>query len=257
MKMVNVIAVIGICALVFLASGCDSQQVKDLTAQNDRLTGETERLNSDIRKADILLSQCQGRLATAKGLSGPEIQALQDKIALLNEDIASKLTLINRMKEELMSGIGGKLPAELNMALKSFAKSNEMVSFDEATGVLKFKSDLLFKSGSAVVVDAAKSGIASLSTIMDSEQATQFDLVVAGHTDSDPITHIGAKHPTNWHLSAHRAISVLEMMKSNGISAKRLSVRGFADQRPIQPNDTKEGKAANRRVEIYVIATGM
>jgi chemotaxis protein MotB len=256
MKMVNVIAAIGICALVFLASGCQSQLEKDLAAKNDRLADETERLRLKVRKFELQLNQCKERLATAKGLSGPEIQALQDKIALLNEDIASKLSLIRRMKEELLDG-GGKLPAELSLALKSFAQDNEMVSFDEATGVLKFKSDLLFKSGSAVVVDAAKSGIASLSTIMDSEQASQFDLVVAGHTDSDPIKHSRIKHPTNWHLSSHRAISVLEMMKSNGISAKRLSVRGFADQRPIQPNDTKEGKAANRRVEIYVIATGM
>ena len=55
------------------------------------------------------------------------------------------------------------------------------------------------------------------------------------------------------HISPRR----LELMVSDGISAKRLSARGFGEQRPIQPNETKEGKAANRRVEIYVIAAGM
>ena len=92
---------------------------------------------------------------------------------------------------------------------------------------------------------------------MNSEQGSQFDLIIARHTDNDPIKYSKNLHATNWHLSAHRAISVLEMMVQNGISPKRLSARGFGEQRPIQSNDTKEGKAANRRVEIYVVASGM
>lgn len=257
MKKSSVIAIVGICALVLLGSGCvSSEQYDSLRESNRRQAMTLDDLTGQLRGAELQLSQCKGQLQTARGLTGPEIDALKEEIALLNEDIASKVTLIQRMKAELLRG-GIQLPMELTLALKEFAQNNEMVTFDEATGILKFKSDLLFKSGSAKVLDSAKSGIVSLSGIMNSEQASQFDLVIAGHTDSDPIRYSKGEHPTNWHLSSHRAIAVLEMMTANGISPTRLSARGFGEQRPLLANDTKENKAANRRVEIYVVAKGM
>lgn len=256
MKKVSVIAVIGICAFVLLAGGCISQEQYDgVVIKNNRQATDLADLRTELRGAQLELSQCKEQLATAKGLNSPQMQALKDQIALLNEDIAAKVALIKRMREGLLQGV--QLPMELSLALKEFAENNDMVTFDEATGILKFKSDLLFKSGSADVVEAAKKGIASLSGIMNGEQAAEFHMVIAGHTDSDPIKYSKHLHKTNWHLSAHRAIAVLELMVNDGISPKRLSARGFGEQRPLQPNATKEGKAANRRVEIYVIAAGM
>ncbi|MHC4706350.1 MAG: OmpA/MotB family protein, partial [Planctomycetota bacterium] len=66
-----------------------------------------------------------------------------------------------------------------------------------------------------------------------------------------------AKHPTNWHLSAHRAISVLKIMGANNVNSMRLSARGFGEFRPVVPNEpNKKGHAQNRRVEIYIVAKG-
>lgn len=258
MKKTNVLAVIGICVFIFLASGCVSQQQHDsLNDSNRRMAKALDERTGELRGANLQLEQCQGRLAKAKGLMDPEMDALNEEITLLNEDIARKVVLIQRMRDELLSGGGVQLPIELTVALKEFADNNAIVSFDEATGVLKFKSDLLFKSGSAKVLDTAKGGISALCGIMNSETASQFDMIIAGHTDNDPIRYSGGTHKTNWHLSSHRAIAVLEMMVSNSVSPKRLSARGFGEQRPLVPNDSKEGKASNRRVEIYVIASGM
>ena len=257
MKKTSVIAVIGICSIMLLAGGCDLQQkVDSLESQNNRMAEQLSECNRQLRSAQLELSQCQKQLATAKSLTNPEMQALKDQIDLLNKDIAGKVSLIKRMKQELLKG-GIQLPMELSMALKNFAQNNDMVTFDEATGVLKFKSDLLFKSGSAKVLDNARDTITQLAGIMNSEQASQFDMIIEGHTDSDPIKYSKHLHATNWHLSSHRAIGVLELLTQNGISPKRLSARGFGEQRPLKPNDTKEGKAANRRVEIHVIAPGM
>ena len=257
MKKARVLAVIGICAFILLAGGCISQEQYDsLVDKNHRQATELDSLRSQLRSAQLELSQCQKQLATAKGLTTPEMQALKDQIDALKQDIAAKIDLIKRMREGLRQG-SVQLPMELSLALKEFAENNDMVTFDEATGLLKFKSDLLFKSGSADVVESAKQGIAMLAEIMNSEQASQFHMVIAGHTDSDPIKHSRHLHKTNWHLSAHRAISVLELMVKEGISPKRLSARGFGEQRPLKPNDTKENKKVNRRVEIYVIAEGM
>jgi len=79
------------------------------------------------------------------------------------------------------------------------------------------------------------------------------------HTDDIPIQKpdTRAKHPTNWHLSAHRAISVLEIMTGNKLDAERLSVRGFGEYRPIVPNaPSRKGNPQNRRVEIYIVPAG-
>jgi chemotaxis protein MotB len=255
MKKASLIAIIGICAFMLLASGCTNPELQGLKDKNQLLAKHLADLRRERDSAQLELNQCKEQLATAKSLNSPQMQALKDQVALLNEDIAAKVALINRMRDGLLKGV--QLPMELSLALKEFAENNDMVTFDEATGILKFKSDLLFKSGSADVVDSAKAGIASLAGIMNSETAGQFHMVVAGHTDSDPIRYSKNLHKTNWHLSAHRAIAVLELMAKDGVSPKRLSARGFGQQRPLQPNDTKQGKAANRRVEIYVIAAGM
>jgi len=95
---------------------------------------------------------------------------------------------------------------------------------------------------------------------MNSEQGKQFDIIIAGHTDDIPIKRpeTRAKHPTNWHLSVHRAIAVLNVMESSSIDPKRLSARGFGEYRPIAENLAgNKGNPQNRRVEIYIVAQGV
>jgi chemotaxis protein MotB len=119
---------------------------------------------------------------------------------------------------------------------------------------------LLFESGSDVVAPAAGEVIKSLCKILNSEQGKKFDVIIAGHTDDIRIgkPETREKHPTNWYLSAHRAISVLDIMSSSGISSERMSVRGFGEFRPITPNaPNKKGNSQNRRVEIYIVPQGM
>ena len=77
-------------------------------------------------------------------------------------------------------------------------------------------------------------------------------LGVEGHTDNVPIS---GRYPSNWELSTARATTVLrELIEHHGISAARLSAAGYADERPVAANDTAEGRAANRRVELVVLA---
>ena len=154
---------------------------------------------------------------------------------------------------------GTKLPVELSTMLEDFAKGSDMITYDPATGVVKFKSDLLFEKGSDVVAPSAVESVKSLCTILNSEQGKEFDIVVAGHTDDLRIARpeTREKHPTNWYLSAHRAISVLDVMIENGIAPERISERGFGEFRPVAPNEpNKKGNPANRRVEIYIVPKG-
>jgi chemotaxis protein MotB len=109
------------------------------------------------------------------------------------------------------------------------------------------------------VASTAVAAIKSLCGILNTEEGKEFDVLIAGHTDDIPIQRPATrdKHPTNWHLSVHRAISVLNVMKSNDVEPERMSVRGFGEYRPIAPNEpNNKGNEQNRRVEIYIIAKG-
>lgn len=147
---------------------------------------------------------------------------------------------------------------ELSTLLEEFAEKEEMVTYDPVKGIVKFKSDLLFKSGSDTVMPAAEAAIKSLSAILSSKEAAEFDIIIAGHTDDQPIHFAKANHPTNWHLSVHRAISVLNIMAANNVAQSRMSVRGFGELRPLAPNEPgNKGNPQNRRVEIYIVPKGM
>jgi chemotaxis protein MotB len=78
------------------------------------------------------------------------------------------------------------------------------------------------------------------------------NLAVEGHTDNVPIS---GRYASNWELSTARATTVLrELIERHGIAAGRLSAAGYADERPVATNDTVDGRAANRRVELVVLA---
>jgi chemotaxis protein MotB len=163
------------------------------------------------------------------------------------------------MQERLILG-GAALPVELSTMLEDFAEKHDMVTFDSSRGVIRFKSDLLFEKGSDKVDSSAIPAVKSLCGILNSEEAKELDVIIAGHTDDIPIMkpETRVKHPTNWHLSAHRAIAVLNVMASNKIESKRMSVRGFGEHRPFVENKpNKGGNPQNRRVEIYIVAKGV
>lgn len=130
-----------------------------------------------------------------------------------------------------------------------------MVEYDASRGLVKFKSDLLFEKGSDAVTNQAAGAVKTLCGILNTEAAKEFHIIVAGHTDDIPILRPQTKvdHPTNWHLSVHRAISVEQLMEQNGTPPTRLSVRGFGEYRPLEPNAAgKKGNPKNRRVrDLY------
>jgi chemotaxis protein MotB len=246
-----------VCAYLLLLTGCESPQQKDLRIQNDTQRKRIAELESEIQATSLQLEQAKRQLADAQAKGGIEVDTLQQKIAALEEDLAKKKELIATMQHRL----GVALPVELSTRLEDFAKANEqMVSFDANTGIVKFKSDLLFEKGSDKVASAAAEAVKSLCGILNSEEGKKFDVIIAGHTDDLPILKpdTRAQHPTNWHLSADRAISVLDVMGTNNIDPKRMSVRGFSEYRPVAPNAPgKKGNPQNRRVEIYIVPEGV
>jgi chemotaxis protein MotB len=259
MRLATVSVISFVCAAMIITSGCVSdQQFKDLKLQNTAQERRIKELESQLQTATLELDQAKRQVEALSGKGSIEMQALQQKVAALEDEIAKKKALIDAMQKQLMGGV--QLPAELSSMLEDWAKGSELVSFDAARGIVKFKSDLLFEKGSDEVAPTAMESIKALCGILNTDQAKEFDIIIAGHTDDLPILkpETKAKHPSNWYLSAHRAISVLDVMTGNGVASERASIRGFGEYRPIVPNEPdKKGNPQNRRVEIYIIPKGM
>ena len=248
-----------ILALLVLLSGCVAeQQYNDLKIQNDTQQERIAKLESELQTAELKLKQLKRKFETTDGRTNVEINALQQRIAALEEEVGKKKALITSMQQQLLYG-GMILPVELSTMLEDFVEGKPMVAYDSNRGIVKFKSDLLFETGSAMVAPSAAEIVKSLCGILNTERAKEFDIVIAGHTDDIRIgrPQTRAKHPTNWHLSAHRAISVLNIMARNNIASGRMSVRGFGQYRPIAPNEpNRKGNPKNRRVQIYIVPRG-
>jgi len=113
---------------------------------------------------------------------------------------------------------------------------------------IEINTDILFPSGSAAFSQAAEPILDKLAEVL---KPFPNPIRVEGHTDDRPI-HTGA-FPSNWELSAARAASVVHQFTKQGIEPLRLEIVGFGEFRPRQPNDSSEGRNANRRVAVLVL----
>lgn len=236
-------------------TGCCQQGMDELRAQNRLQQERISGLENELNQCSINLEECRKEKETLAGQTNADLEAKNALISALESDLEKKKALIAQMQAQLLQ-TGAPLPPELNMRLKEFAKTSDMITFDESTGMLKFKSDLLFDLGSDKVAAGAMDALKQLAAIMKTPEAAAFDMVIVGHTDDVPIKKSSTlqAHPTNWHLSVHRAISVLNVLASEGISPERMAVKGYGEYRPVEPNKpNKGGNPANRRVEIYIV----
>ena len=253
----TVLVVLIVSGGLALVGGCNGGMT-DAQRRNQVQQAEIQRLQGELQATQLKLDQCMRELDAAKKSGGVEADALRQQLAALQEDLTKKEALIKSMQDRLM-GIT-PLPPELNIALEDLAKQyKDMIEYDPNRGLVKFKSDLLFDKGSDEVSAAASEAIKTLCTILNSDQAKQFYIIVAGHTDDIPIKRPQTQvaHPTNRHLSSDRAISVVTKLEQCGIAPERMSTRGFGEYRPVAPNaPSKGGNPKNRRVEIYVVPPG-
>lgn len=114
---------------------------------------------------------------------------------------------------------------------------------------VEIRTDLLFASGSA---ELGRGAVVALERLADVLRASPNPIRVEGHTDDRPIKT--AAFPSNWELSAARAASVVRVLAARGVAPTRLAVLGLGEFRPVRPNSTAEGRRANRRVLLLILA---
>jgi chemotaxis protein MotB len=251
---------LALAALSFGLTGC--------VTSTDKYTAvklENEALRSQLGDAQSQASRSQAERDAYKSQLGSIMDGTNSKDGLLQNqaqqiaNLSSQYADVNAKYQALLNNPntgGTALPAPLTHALDGFARENpELVDFDSARGIVKFKTDFTFATGSADLTEKAKSAIGRFAAILNSDAARSYELMVAGHTDNSPVVNSAtkAKHPDNWYLSAHRAIAVGDELIHHQVSPQRVADVGYADQRPIANNGTAEGKAQNRRVEVLIL----
>jgi chemotaxis protein MotB len=156
------------------------------------------------------------------------IQALQTQLDKLRQ---SKQTLESKLSDELQSD---KLS----------------VSMQEKGLVITFLAEVLFDSGEAKLRDDSLPILNKVAGVLQ-EKFPSNKIGIEGHTDNQPIKY--SSWESNWELSAHRALSVLEYLSSQGVDPQRLSATGYGKYHPVATNETDEGRQLNRRVEIVIV----
>ena len=143
---------------------------------------------------------------------------------------------------------------EAQEKIEQYVKENNLqdqvsTELSEEGLMIRLKEKALFASGSAALQDQAEQIVPVIAAILSSlpERVT-----ISGHTDNMPIAT--AQFPSNWELSSARAVSLMRglMGAQPSLNPARFSALGYSEYRPIASNDTEEGRAQNRRVEVFI-----
>lgn len=182
-----------------------------------------------------------------------------EDLTLQVEDLSQENQKLKEEKESLAALLFGLEDIERDIQgssedfIRFLRENNLMGSVDiveEERGlVIRFRDSVLFGVGEANI---AQEGYEVLHRIAEKLKRIPNPIVIEGFTDNLPIKT--STYPSNWELSVARAIGVARfMIDEKGISEERISVSGYGEQRPIDTNDTAEGRANNRRIEITIL----
>jgi chemotaxis protein MotB len=256
-------------------------QIATLTATLASTEGERDVLSTQLAGINAGASQSDAQIAAlnAELLSEREVSSEANaQLVLLNQQLAALRSQIGALEQALEASETrdtesrtriADLGQRLNLALAQrvqdlsryrsdfFGRLREILEGRSDVRVVGdrfvFQSEVLFAPGQAAVEDAGLGELQALAqAILQLEQEIppeiKWVLRIDGHTDKRPISN--AQFPSNWELSAGRAISVAKYLVSQGVSPNRLIAAGFGEFSPIDPGDSPEALRRNRRIEF-------
>jgi chemotaxis protein MotB len=176
---------------------------------------------------------------SASSASKPVQPKLERENEAPSENEASYLRTVQR----------GKLSAQVRAALDEELRAGVVeLDIKDRFIILRFPARTTFALGNSDLVGAIGT---TLDRIADVLARTSGEIFISGHTDDRPIST--SRFRSNWDLSSARAVSVVHrLLRHPNLNRGRVSAVGYADTRPISANDTADGRAQNRRVEIKV-----
>lgn len=162
---------------------------------------------------------------------------------------ARRLAEVQRQQQEAMEVIARDVVAAFQ-PFNSLIQNGQVRVIPSSRGLaVEINARVLFAPGQAVLEQSSARVLEAVAQVL---KANDYPIQVEGHTDSIPI--ITDKFPSNWELSAVRASSVVRLLIGSGVEAARLTAVGYGENRPVDSNDTEEGRTRNRRVTVMILS---
>lgn len=238
------------------------RSIETLTALRDELQKKVNEEGSALTSQRDLTKDAQARA----DLLTRQIAALQQQIATLNEALGASESKakadqvqIADLGKRLNAALAGRVEELSRFRSEFFGRLRQVLGKRQDVRVVGdrfvFQAEVLFPTGSADLqpdgrqqLDRLAEALGQIAQKMPTD--LPWVLQVDGHTDNRPIST--PQFPSNWELSAARAISVVKYLVSRGISADRLAAAGFGEYEPIDPGNNEDAWRHNRRIEIKV-----
>ncbi len=217
--------------LVFVwLTGCVSQtKYESVVAERDQLQKQNRALQSNVKLTRNKKEEIK-----------QDLDATTEALAATSEELQ-----VTKVKAMTATVLYDKLVNKLSSELE-----NKQITIEQMqSGVnVNLPEGILFDSGSA---DVKKTGEVVLHKVAKELWDVPYQTIVAGFTDNMPVSkRLAGQFPSNWDLAAARATNVVRMLEDSGVPKQQLVVVSFGENNPVAPNDSKEGRAQNRRIEI-------
>jgi len=248
---------------------------KSLTAELTKLKADRDKLQADCTATANNLKALQESYAALEKNSNDALETNMNKnrelLAQLDAKeraMAAEQDRLNKMRDELAASTKRlselesmiaakdaamkKLKDTLSKALNAFEGKGLTVEMKNGKVYVSMENKLLFQTGSWAVGSEGRRAVVEVGKVL--AQNPDITVLIEGHTDNDKILgSIGGGIESNWDLSTKRATAIVNILGENtGIQKKNLTAAGRGEYAPIMSNDTPEGKAKNRRIEIIL-----
>ncbi len=238
------------------------KQYKAANAENDglktqlaKLTDELAGANRDREKLATDNRDLQQVLKAKSDALSKNIVDLRQRIADVeaeNAKLKGDVATLQKVKEEKVREVSKTYEQLLDKMKNEIAQGQVTISELKGKLTVNLVEAILFDSGKAEVKPG---GLTVLQKVVDIlKNVKDKSIRIEGHTDNVPIVGtLTKKYPTNWELSAARAINVSRYLQQQGIDPANLSAVAFGEYKPVAVNSTDEGRAKNRRIEITLV----
>lgn len=223
------------------------KSLKTLQASYNALEKDSnDALSANINKNRELLAQLE---AKEKSLA-----AEQDRLNKLKADLESSSKRLSELESYIAAKDASmkKLKETLMKSLKAFDGKGLTVHEKDGKVYVSMENKLLFQTGSWAVNAEGKTAVVEVGKVL--AQNPDLSILIEGHTDDDKITgNLGGGIENNWDLSTKRATAIVNILSENkGVNKQNLTAAGRGEFAPLMSNETAEGKAKNRRIEIIL-----
>ncbi|MDI9256269.1 MULTISPECIES: OmpA family protein [Flavobacterium] len=248
---------------------------KSLTAELTKLKADRDKLQADCTATANNLKALQESYAALEKNSNEALQtnmtknrellaqleakekamaAEQDRLNKLRDELAASTKRLNELESMIAAKDASmkKLKETLSKALNAFEGKGLTIEQKNGKVYVSMENKLLFQTGSWAVGTEGRKAVVEVGKVL--AQNPDITVLIEGHTDNDKIYGaIGGGIENNWDLSTKRATAIVNILSENaGIQKKNLTAAGRGEYAPLMSNDTPEGKAKNRRIEIIL-----